>query len=187
MSVFKTARNSIKTTLNIAASNGMIFSVQVVPLADKEGEFPEDSDVFEQIEEYVKKTMQYKELNPRALEGMKRKWAATHGSDVPFVPKKQPSEMLVVLIAPSKEQIHLFYSVPKTMTFSVPDAHYEDKWDFGNRDIYFGPIAPPADSTLFKYPDQLAREILGQLKIQGIYCDDDSDDEMYCLNDLEDA
>lgn len=186
MTIFSTALGKMSTALDIAIKNGMNFSVQVVPL-DENYSFPDDNDVFEFTEEFVKAKLQYKKLNDKALEGMKRGWVKKHGPDVPFELKKQPSEILAVFIAPSNEQIHLFYSVPKTMTFHVPESHYEDKWDFGNRTIYYGPIKSPVESTIFKHADQLMSDIMEQLKIQGIYEDDDSDDELvFCLNDLDD-
>lgn len=185
MSVFKTARNTIKTNLNIAISNGMGFSVQIVPLENKSYEYPDAEAVSENMTTFVKDEMRFKPLNPRALEGMKKKWVATNGPDVPFVAKKQMSEIIVVLIAPSEEAIHLFYSIPKTTEFTVPDDHYDKRWDLDNRVVYYGEMLPPKSGTLFKYKDQLAADILDQLKLQGIYIDEEDDDEMYCLNDLD--
>lgn len=174
--VFKTAANSIKTSINQSISNGMDFNVQVVPLGNSEGEFPHSGEVFEFVEAYVKKTMQYKALNPRALEGMRKKWEKTHGPEVPFVPKRQPSEIVVVLIAPSDTGIHLFHSVPKTIAFQLD--HHDDHWEQDNRDIFYTEVQPPTHTTLFKYRDQLSQEILAEIKKQGLYPpDEDSDEE----------
>ena len=182
---FKTAKSSIKTTIDIAISNGMNFSVQSVPLSDQEtGNFAPSEDVFCFIEAYVKDTMKFQRPNEKALNGMKAKWAKTHGPNVPFVLKKQPSELLVVLIAPSDECIHLFYSVPKSLKYTVPEAHSEDQWEYSGgeggegRTVYYARVNAPKNTSLFKYRDQLLQEILNDLKKQGIYVDDDSDDDV---------
>lgn len=175
--VFKTAANSIKTSINQSISNGMNFNVQVVPLGNNEGEFPPSGEVFEFVEAYIKNSMKYKALNPRALEGMRKKWEKTHGTDIPFMPKRQPSEIIVVLIAPSDTGIHLFYSVPKALAFRL--NHHDDHWVQDNRDIFYTEVQPPSDTTLFKYRDQLSREILAEIKKQGLYPDEDSDDEEF--------
>lgn len=183
--VFKIAKSSIKTTTDIAISNGMNFSVQIVPLQNTEGEFPPSEQVYEFIEAYIKETMKYKELNPRALEGMRKKWEKTHGSDVPFVPKLQPSELIVVLISPSDEGIHLFCSIPKTISFKLSEKYSEEQWEQDNRVIHYASVQSPEGTTMFKYRDELSTEIIQDLKVQGVYVDEESDDEEpYCLNDL---
>lgn len=183
--LFSKAKSTLTSNINIAISNGMNFTVQVLPLADAEGNFPPNSDVFEFTEAYVKDTMKYRQLNEKALAGMKKKWEKTHGPDVPFLPKKQASELVVILIAPSDEVIHLFYSVPKTIEYKP--MHSTDQWEYENRNVHYSEISEPADSTIFKYRDELMREIIQDLKVQGVYVDDEDDDEeVYNLDDIED-
>lgn len=93
---------------------------------------------------------------------------------------------LVVLIVPLNNCVHLIYSVPDDMKFTVPVNHYNGSYKCDNRMVYVGYVDVPQYSTLFKYPDQLLTEILNELKVQNIYQDDESDDEYYCLNDLVD-
>lgn len=184
--VYKTAKNSIKTTINVAISNEMNFSVQIVPLTQSDGaDFPPSEDVFEFTECYVKDTMKYKVSSGKALAGMQKKWIQQHGPDVPFVEKKQASELLVILIAPSDECIHVFYSIPETFNFTVPEKSIEVKWvqgetkEIGTRTICYSQVNAPDDITLFKYRDHVSQEILNELKRQGVYVeDDDSEDEM---------
>lgn len=186
--IIKTAKSSIKSTIDIAISNCMDFSVQVIPLSDPEGNFPPSDEVYKFTDDYVINTMKFQPLNEKALIGMKAKWTKTHGSDIPFVPKRQPSELIVVLVAPygaEVQGIHLFYSVPKSINFTVPEAHSQSQRECSEglgRVIHYANISAPEDTTIFKYRDQLSREILNNLKDQKIYVDDDSDDDpAYCI------
>jgi hypothetical protein len=188
--IIKTAKSSIKSTTDIAISNCMDFSVQVVPLSDSEGNFPLSEDVYKFADDYVINAMKFQPLNEKAVIGMKTKWIKTHGTEVPFVPKRQPSELVVVLIAPygeTEEQgIHLFYSVPKSINFTVPEVHSQsqrEQTEGPGRIIYYANIVAPEGTTLFKYRDQLSQEILNNLKTQKIYVEDDSDDDdpAYCI------
>jgi hypothetical protein len=174
--VFKAAKGAAKSTIDIAISNGMSFSVQDIPLSNNEGEFPPDDQVYEWTEAFVKDTIKHKALNEKALAGMKKKWEATHSGDQPFVPKKQASEILVILIAPSDKHIHLFCSVPKDMEYQQPNDA-SDHWEQENRTIHYAEIMPPEDTTVFKYRDDLKRTILNDLKKQGIYVEDEEEEE----------
>lgn len=183
--VFNSAEYVIKTTTSLAIKNGMDFTVQVVPLQNSEGEFPSCPEVYTFIESYILHKMAYKPLNPRALESLKKEWEKTHG-DEPFVPNKQPSELIVALIAASDQFVHVFLSVPtKFKTFGLPTDFINSElkeWSQENRTIYYVPINPPDTSTTFKYRDYVSMEILQELKKQGIYNvddDSDSDDDMY--------
>jgi len=185
----KTAKSSIKSTTDIAISNCMDFSVQVIPLSDPEGNFPPSEDVYKFADDYVINAMKFQPLNEKAVIGMKTKWIKTHGPEVPFVPKRQPCELVVVLIAPygaEKQGIHLFYSVPNSINFTVPEVHSQsqrEQTEGLGRVIHYANISAPEGTTLFKYRDQLSQEILNSLKDQKIYVDDDSDDDdpAYCI------
>lgn len=182
---FKNAKSNIKSTTDTAISNGMKFTVQLVPLENADGDFPESKETFNFLNTYITDTMKYRELNPKALEGMKRKWSQIHGDSVPFVPKLQPSEIIVVLIAPSTETVQLFCSVPKSVKYTMPYSANNVTVEC-NRTIYHTVLQPPEGNTVFKYQDEVARNILNSLKIQGIYIEDESDDEElgYNINDL---
>jgi len=184
----KSAKSSIKSTIDIAISNCMDFSVQVVPLSDPEGNFPPSSAVREFMDDYLVNAMKFQPPNEKALIGMKAKWAKTHGPDVPFVPKRQPSELAVVLIAPygTEEQgIHLFYSVPKSINFTVLEAHSQKQTEESGsgRVIHYANISAPEGTTLFKYRDQLAHKVLDVLKVLKVYIDVyiDAYDPAYCI------
>jgi len=184
--IIKAAKSSIKSTIDIAISNYMDFSVQVVPLSDPEGNFPSSENVYKFMDDYVVNTMKFQPLNEKALTGMKAKWVKTHGPDVPFIPKRQPSGLVVVLIAPygvEEQGIHLFYSVPDSVQFTVPETHSQHRREQDGRAIYYANIVAPENTTVFKYRDQLAREILNSLKEQRIYVEEDSDDDdpAYCI------
>ena len=173
----KAAKNSIKTLTDIAISNGMPFTVQVVPLDDSVIGFPACEEVYSNMTDYVRHDMAYKALNERALEGMRKKWEQTNPG-TPFVPKKQASELLVALIAPSAQYIHLFYSIPSSMTYSpVPTREADEVYDLEARKMCYYKLSPPEGLTVFKYRDLLLQQILDSLKTQGIYQVEEDDDD----------
>ena len=202
--IFKGAIGSVKSTVQKAISDGMPFSVQVVPLENREGEHPDAGAVYEWNEALFKKTLKYTPLNPRALEGMKKAWEKTHSEDDPFVPKKQVSEILVILIAPADDKIYVTYSVPNSMDFVIPGRPLPEElqiesdyqWpcaelqtdEANSRSLWFSTIVPDASSSVFKHKETLRGLLFQYLKDVKVYTpevDDDEDDEdQINLNDL---
>jgi len=191
--VFKAAKGSIKTALDIAIGNGMAFSVQNVPVSDADGEFPTDEAVESFLWSYVKDEMNYKPLNEKALAGMKKNWEATHSASEPFVPKKQAAETLVALVAPSETAVHVVFSIPASETRKPQmlidfQPSSELKLDtgagVGARTISHVIVQPTEDDTAFKLRDTICRDLLADMKRLGIYVDTDEDEAI--VNYLED-
>lgn len=181
--IFKTAKGVVKSTIDTAISNNMTFSVQVVPLSNSDFEFPPDDETFKWAETYVNEALKFKPLNGKALEGMLKKWKSTHPIDVPFVAKKQPSEIITVLISPSENHLHVFYSIPDYALYKIEAMDTMCVHD--GRKVYYQKITPPKETSVFKYRDDVFRNILNDMKTQGIFNDDDDDDDDEVVNYLD--
>lgn len=179
MSIFKKAADYVKTGINQAISNGMDFSVQVVPLENKEGEFPSDQEVYQWAYDYVFHIMKYKPPNERALAGMKKAWVKKHGEDVPFVPKKQAAEILVILIAPSISCLHVFCSRPNSSPFDSGshDMNPLDAESLTNRSVLYSKIEPMGEDSVFKLKDNIQQSFINDLKHQGICLEEEEEDD----------
>lgn len=175
---------AIKSALDSAVSEHMPFAVFLVPLEDSNGLFPTDYQVREMLTHYLLEVLVYKELPARALEGMKKAWVKQHGPDVPFVPKQQHCQLLVALVAPGTEGVHVALSVPDGVAFRPEMSYMYEECNSGRRASLFT-VTPGSDSSVFKMQDQVVRDILTSLKTAGIYVDNSDDEALeYTINDL---
>jgi hypothetical protein len=130
-------------------------------------------------------TLKTKELNPKALEQMKAKG---------ITPKPQPLDILLIIIIPAEKSIKIGVSVPVTMeldllrfckkslTSDIPILYtievYSDKLMF---------IEYPTEFEL-KEIDNALSLFFKQLKSEGIYIDDEPDEEyVNYLEGMEDS
>ena len=146
--------------------------------------YPESSDLQDWIVDCVKQITEYKPPTIQALENMKKKG---------IVPKKQPGEILIILVVPSRTHIHIAIYIPpmyrdefdikKFISGAMKDTLYtvtiENEYGFVNY---------PHESPL-KERDNILRSFFEQLKvtmIHGVYLyKDDNDDEIsYSINDM---
>lgn len=112
-----------------------------------------------------------KELNPKALEQMKAKG---------IEPKPQAMDMLLIIVIPCEKTIKIGISIPKTMdldmkTFcskSLGDINYNI--EFINDKLAF--IDYKTEFEL-KEIDNALRLFFNQLKVEGIYVDDEPDED----------
>ena len=112
-----------------------------------------------------------KELNPKALEQMKAKG---------IEPKPQAMDMLLIIVIPCEKTIKIGISIPKTMdldmnTFcskSLGDINYNI--EFVNDKLAF--INYKTEFEL-KEIDNALRLFFNQLKVEGIYVDDEPDED----------
>jgi hypothetical protein len=176
--------NGCKSKVLAAISNNMQFSLQVLPLIDDEGMLPEEQYAYDKIFKFLDETLKYKKLPPRAIEGMKKKWEKTNPGQ-PFVIKKQPSEILIILIAPVDSCVHVFMSVPESFQDLFNEYQViSDKHQ--NRTIRYLKRTAPPTTTTYKYSDDISRDLLSHLTDLGIYVvDEDSEDDSYHLEHLE--
>jgi hypothetical protein len=182
--VFKQAKSGIKTAIDWAIKNDMKFCVYKVPLEYKE-EFMPAGEVRKFLQQYATTDIKYVQYDERALTGMRKKWEKEN-PDKPFVLKRQPSEIVVVLVAPSSAAVHVVYSVPADMSFKPPMDPVE-AGNVGGRKISMVDVTAPESSTIFKYQDQVSELVMLELKSQGVYVQskDDEDDMLdYTINDL---
>ena len=119
-------------------------------------------------------TLKSKELNPKALEQMKAKG---------ITPKPQPLDIVLIIIIPAEKSIKIGVSVPvsmeldllsfckKSLTNDTPILYtievYSDKLMF---------IDYPTEFEL-KEMDNAMSLFFKQLKVEGIYIDDEPDEE----------
>ena len=119
-------------------------------------------------------TLKTKELNPKALEQMKAKG---------ITPKPQPLDILLIVIIPAEKSIKIGLSAPPTMTIDLLsfckntlsfDTHILYTIEIHNDKLMF--IEYPTEFEL-KEIDNAMSLFFKQLKVEGIYIDDEPDEE----------
>ena len=119
-------------------------------------------------------TLKSKELNPKALEQMKAKG---------ITPKPQPMDILLIIIIPSEKSIKIGVSAPPTMELDLlsfcknsltNDKHISYTIEIHNDKLMF--IEYPTEFEL-KEIDNAMSLFFKQLKVEGIYIDDEPDEE----------
>jgi len=119
-------------------------------------------------------TLKTKELNPKALEQMKAKG---------ITPKPQPLDILLIIIIPAEKNIKIGVSVPSTLTIDLlsfckkslsNDINISYTIEVHNDNLMF--IEYPTEFEL-KEIDNTISLFFKQLKIEGIYIDDEPDEE----------
>jgi hypothetical protein len=119
-------------------------------------------------------TLKSKELNPKALEQMKAKG---------ITPKLQPLDILLIIIIPADKSIKIGVSVPLTMELDLlsfckksltSDKHISYTIEIQNDKLMF--IEYPTEFEL-KEIDNAMSLFFKQLKVEGIYIDDEPDEE----------
>lgn len=178
--ILSTASNKVKTTISQFISNGNDFSVVIGDLTTRNGDEispPNFNDTQYWLSEVLTKTLAYKPLPEKALENMRLK-----GVEI----KKQPGEILVIILIDSETHVHIGYNIPETMKdkFNINEylkvlfnesLEYEINKDNCN-------IIYKTDSPL-KERDILMNKTFEYLKQSSIYVEEnDSDDEFYSLD-----
>ena len=125
-------------------------------------------------------TLKSKELNPKALEQMKAKG---------ITPKPQALDILLIIIIPAEKSIKIGVSAPTTMDIDVLkfckntlslDTHITYTIEIHNNKLMFIEYATEFE---LKEIDNAMSLFFKQLKIEGIYIDDEPDEEY--INYLE--
>lgn len=178
MSLQKTksnAINQVKTTVDIAISNNLNFCCTTADLSylnESELVAPSFDDTTQWFSELFKKVMVYKPLPQVALDNMAKKG---------ITPKKQAGELLVFVVVPSENHLHIGVNVPKDCKFDEDTFKKDVLGEYGfskNDNLYSFEHESP-----FKERDNLVRKVFCFLKKTGLYVEDeDSDDEMYSFD-----
>jgi hypothetical protein len=171
-----TAVKTTKSTIEKAISNGMAFSVQVLPFENSNGVFPADELVYRWLDKFLCEELEPNVLNEKALAGMRKHWEKTHPDCEPFVLKKQPSDIIVILIAPSDSSVYVGYSLPASSGCPYISENIISITHLSGRDVYLRKVTPPEDSSVFKHKDKIFTDIMNSLKQKGIYVDDEEDE-----------
>jgi hypothetical protein len=153
-------------------------SVKYIKITEDCTVYPESSDIQDWMVDCVKQITEYKPLNAQALENMKKKGV---------VPKKQPGEILIVLVIPSRTHIHVAVYIPPMyrdgfcienfVSGAMKDTVYSIVVD-----NEYGFINYPHESPL-KERDNVLRKFFAQLKVIGIYKDIEEEEVLYSIND----
>jgi hypothetical protein len=112
-----------------------------------------------------------KELNPKALEQMKAKG---------ITPKPQPMDILLIIVIPSEKTIKIGISIPKTMDLDITSFCSKSLVNINyNIELVNDKLAFIDYKTEFelKEIDNAIRLFFNQLKVEGIYSDDEPDEE----------
>jgi hypothetical protein len=190
--LFNTAKKETGLMAKRSIKNNMNFCVHLVDTLVQE----EEGSVFpsvDQVDKFILECMnevKRKELNERAIEGMKKKHLKTN-PNVPFTLPKQPCDITVFVIASSDEYVHVGISVPEK------DSHlYWDKLDDydmnesvrdvreGDRIITTIRLSPPESVGVFKHQDEVKRRALNALKEFGIYVEEKEEEFDLHLDDI---
>ena len=193
---FKTASAEIKSRIQKAITDGAMFCCMNMNVCIEVPDTSPEAESGDKITLYANKyyvdnwlrnllseELKTKELNPKALEQMRLKG---------IQPKKQPHDILLIIIVPSVKTIHIGISEP---------VGFGDKFNFNISKFVQEALSPIKKTyyinsfdtfTFVEYPtDSEVKEIdnaltlcFNQLKRDGIYVVEESDDEY--VNYLED-
>ena len=182
--VKKTCESEIKEQINKIIKNEGIFcciSKDVSTVISDKSEEAEPSDTLTKylpVEEGKQwsrnlflEVLKSKELNPKALEQMKAKG---------ITPKPQPMDLLLIIIVPSEKSINIGISVPPTIKLDLvkfcENSLAEINYNFELYNEKLGFITYSTEFEL-KELDNVKQLFFNQLKIEGIYIDDEPDEE----------
>lgn len=131
-----------------------------------------------------------KKLSQKAIDSMKKV------GKTPKSPGKPPSDAIVIVVAPGTAHVHVGVMVPTSMKELdhdfVTHALGERKITCtqvgaGDGDTFSHYFIVSHESTdTFKVSDDIHREFFEELKVRGIYVDDESDGEMGEMYTLDD-
>jgi hypothetical protein len=191
---FKTASAEIKSRIQKAITDGAVFCCMNMNICIEVNDTSPEAESGDKLTLYANKDyvdnwlrnlileeLKTKELNPKALEQMRLKG---------IQPKKQPHDILLIIIVPSAKNIHIGISEPvgfdeKFNIFKfVREALTPIKKSYHmNSFATFTFVDYPTDSEV-KEIDNTLTLCFNQLKADGIYIVEESDDEY--VNYLED-
>lgn len=187
--LFKIASQNVKTTASRMIKDGMTFSCQIADIKATDGDetvYPTNQEVDSWLQQLFLKDLKSKPLNEKALAAMTKKG---------ITPQKQVLDILLIVIVASETHVHLGLSVPKDLedldvdplqlaksfTNGTSDGtldENEQKYDWDSCEDYTI-LTYEYDSPL-KEKDELQRRVFAQLKEQGIYVEEEEeDDEIY--------
>jgi len=191
---FKSASAEIKSRIQKAITDGAVFCCMNMNICIEVNDTSPEAESGDKLTLYANKDyvdnwirnllleeLKPKELNPKALEQMRLKG---------IQPKKQPHDILLIIIVPSAKNIHIGISEPvgfdeKFNIFKfVREALTPIKKSYHmNSFATFTFVDYPTDSEV-KEIDNALTLCFNQLKADGIYVVEESDDEY--VNYLED-
>jgi hypothetical protein len=185
---FKTAVQNVKNLASSMIKEDCTFCCQIADvqtLHKEETIFPSNTLVDEWLH-----TLFTKELKPKPIPEKALKAMAAKGNK----PKKQPSDIMMVVIMGSETHVHLAVAIPQPMTeqFSLSNQTFvtsiipkdNDKHDLQPRDNYI--VFSYPHEYPFKEKDQLLHKVYDELKIRKIYVpDEEEDEEVYNLSDFD--
>ncbi len=180
--VFKKNVNDIRSMANTMISNGNQFCVLVIDpsTSSNVGEDSITYPSYEQINDFLStlmtKELVHKKLPDKAIEEMKKK-----GQE----PKKQPSEILICVIAPSETHVHMLIHNPfdHVNTKEFIDSVF-DTMHANDLIRHTETIVTLKHDTPFKYSDEILRNVFVALKKIGVYKEEVDDDEPMNFDDF---
>ena len=177
---FSSAVQKVKSSASQMITNGMNFSCQIIDIAipnpsdSDETIYPNGTEVMNWFDSLFSNELKFKPTNEKALEQMKKKG---------ITPKKQPCEIVLIIIVPSGDSMIIAVSFPenypinltKFVDETMKSQHFSYDVVLKNNIAY---VSYKCDSPL-KEKDNASRMFFSQLKKDRIYIEnDDSDDEV---------
>jgi hypothetical protein len=182
--VFSSAVQKVKSSASQMITNGLNFSCQIVDIAvpnpsdSDETVYPNKTEVMNWFDSLFSNELKFKPTNEKALEQMKKKG---------ITPKKQPCEIILIIIVPSGDSMTIAVSFPEnypaSLTKFVDDTMKSQNvsYDIALKDS-MAYVNYKCDSPL-KEKDNTSRMFFMQLKKDKIYVENDDGDEV--VNYLE--
>jgi hypothetical protein len=170
----KAAIQEFKVGASQMISNGCNFSCQSLSISASNGEetvFPDSEYVKNWVQNLLKNELKSKPLNPKALEEMAKKG---------ITPKKQPNEIILIVIVPSNTEIHIGLSIPQ-MDLNIEQflncvlSQYTNPKFVFDGNFAFVDIEHPES---LKERDVVLRSFFSELKLRKIYVDDEEDEQI---------
>lgn len=182
----KAVVQEFKTTAQIMINNNSEFSCQSLSITGIDGEdtvFPSSEYMIKWVENLFQIEIKLKPLNQKALEEMAKKG---------IIPKKQPSDIILVVVIPSTTHVHIGISIPEGLLSTITAIDFlKSSISSYTYTIIENTIGNTTNKMVFakiehleslKERDVVLRCFFSELKNRKIYIDDeDEDEEIYYM------
>ena len=169
----------IKNGASRAIKDDRLFSSQLINIGittDDETNYPSSEQIIEWFKNLFSVELKPKELNPQALENMKKNG---------IVPKKQPLELLLIIITCSETDVYIGFSIPENMTFErhqfIKELVLNNRHHIETVDTYS--IVKCETDFPFKEKDNIYQNAFMYLEKIGLYVPEPDDDIAYTFDD----
>jgi hypothetical protein len=173
---FKQAVIDIKNGTSRSTNPFSCQSVVIKSTTDDETIYPSSEEMNKWLTNLFSNELKPKELNPQALENMKKNG---------IVPKKQPLELLLIIVTCSETDVYIGFSIPENMTFErhqfIKELVLNNRHHIETIDTYS--IVKCETDFPFKEKDNIYQNAFMYLEKIGLYEPEPDDDIAYTFDD----